>query len=85
MSYVKNNDLVHSVVHIQGEHSFAIEVIAENYYKYKEALGMIKSLRSVSRVETQEVIRVIKYRNQILDASGTLAYPQEDIREMFTL
>ena len=46
---------------------------------------MIKALRSVSRVETQEVIRVIKYRNQILDESGSLAYPREDIREMFTL
>ena len=85
ISYLKNNELVQSVVHIQGEHSFAVEVIAENYYKYKEALGMIKALRSVSRVVTQEVIRVIKYRNQILDESGSLAYPREDIREMFTL
>ena len=85
IGYVKNSDLAHSVVHMQGEHSFAIEVIAENYYKYKELLGMIKSFRSVSRVETQEVIRVIKYRSQILDESGSLAYPQEDIREMFVL
>ena len=60
-------------------------MIAENYYRYKEMLMMIKSLRSVSRVETQEVIRVIKYRNQIIDESGTLTYPREDNREMFTL
>ena len=85
IGFVKDNELVHSVLHIQGEHSFVMEVIAENYYKYKEMLWMIKSLKSVNHVETQEVIRVIKYRNQIFDESGSLVFPQEDIRQMFTL
>ena len=85
IGYIKNIDLVHSMLHIQGEHSFVMEIIAENYYKYKEMLWMLKSLKSVRHVETQEVIKVVKYRNQILDESGSLAYPQEDTRQMFTL
>jgi hypothetical protein len=85
IGYVKNNDLVHSMIHIQGDHSFVLEVIAENYLKYKEMLWMIKSLKSVRRVETQEVIAVKKYRNQVVDESGSLSYPQEDIRELYTL
>ena len=85
IGYVKNNDLVHSMLHIQGDHSFVLEVIAENYLKYKEMLWMMKSLKSVRHIETQEVIAVKKYRNQIVDESGSLAYPQEDIRQLYTL
>jgi hypothetical protein len=83
--YVKSNDLVHSMLHIQGDHSFILEVIADSYSKYKEMLWMMKSLKSVRRVETQEVIVVKKYRNQIVDEHGSLVYPQEDIRQLFTL
>ncbi len=82
---IKGNDDVHSMLHIQGEHSFVMEVIVENYDRYKEIISAVKSLKSVTHVETQEVISVIKFRNQIVDASGSLAYPSEDIRQLFTL
>ncbi|HEY1407214.1 MAG TPA: hypothetical protein VF857_11440 [Spirochaetota bacterium] len=84
-AYIKCTDCVHSMIHIQGDHSFVMEVIAEKYDNYKEMLGMVKSLKSVRHVETQEVISVIKFRNQIVDESGSLAYPNEDIRQLYTL
>jgi hypothetical protein len=31
------------------------------------------------------VITVMKYRNQIVDESGSLSYPSEDIRQLYTL
>jgi hypothetical protein len=85
IGYVGNVDLVHSMLHVQGAHSFVMEVIADNYDRYKEMLGAIKSLKSVRHVETQEVISVVKFRNQIVDDNGALAYSGEDIRQLYTL
>ena len=76
---------VSSLVHIQGDHSYVAEVICSDYDEYRQFLKNVKQLESINRVETQEVISVIKYRSQILDESGRLSTPREDIRELYTL
>ncbi len=81
----QNSQRVSSLVHIQGDHSYVAEVICDDYDEYRKFLRNIKQLESINRVETQEVISVIKYRNQILDESGKLSTPREDNREMYTL
>jgi hypothetical protein len=76
---------VHSMLHIQGAHSFVLEVITSTYEQYVALLKKVKMLNSVQHVETHEVIAVKKYRNHVMDESGKLVIPQDDIREMFTL
>ncbi len=76
---------VSSLVHIQGEHSYVAEVICDDYNEYRNFLKNVKQLESINRVETQEVISVIKYRNQVVDESGKLSAPGKDDREIYTL
>ncbi|MBN1499115.1 MAG: Lrp/AsnC ligand binding domain-containing protein [Spirochaetes bacterium] len=82
---IQKMDSVFAALHIQGEHSYVIEIIAENYNDFKNILTEIKKLESVNRVETQEVISVLKYRGEISDDKGNLLFPEEDTREMYTL
>lgn len=82
---LKKNDAVTSVLHVQGEVSYVIEVITNDYEKYRELIRQIKKLRVVGHIETQEVIKVIKYRNQIIDETGNLIEPIDDIRELYSL
>jgi len=85
ISMLESFQIVYTILHIQGEHSFIVEIITDNYDNYKDLLKKIKSLESVWHIETQEVIGVPKYRNNILDESGNLVTPQHDIRELFVL
>ncbi len=83
---VLNSDpIVQSILHVQGECSYIAEVITDDYSSYKSLLRKMKDLPSIQHLETQEIISVIKYRNQILDESGNLTLPEKDIREMYTL
>jgi len=82
---LRDDPIVFSNLHVQGENSFISEVITGDYAKYKNLLMKIKKLKSVHHIETQEVIAVLKYRNTIVDESGSLSQPREDIREMYTL
>jgi DNA-binding Lrp family transcriptional regulator len=85
ITLLKKNEIVHSILHVQGDCSFIVEVITGSYDKYRQLLGKMKSLPSIHHIETQEVISVIKYRNQVLDESGNMIYPEEDLRELYTL
>lgn len=76
---------VYTILHVQGEHSFIVEIITDDYEEYKNALKRIKALEGVWHIETQEVISVPKYRNQIIDEKGELVTPQKDIRELYVL
>lgn len=76
--------IVHSILHVQGENSFTIEVIAANYDDYRELLSEMKLLKTIHHIETQEVISVLKYRNQILGEGGK-PESTDDIRELYTL
>jgi len=76
---------VHSILHVQGVHSFMVELIMEDYENFRELLTKIKALGTVQHIETQEVINVHKYRNTILDEKGELVVPKQDIRELFAL
>ena len=82
---MKKSPIIRSIVHIQGENSFTIEAIAESYKEYTKMLKRLKKLKKIKHIETQEVISVIKYRNQILDEKGGPVYPKDDIRELYTL
>lgn len=82
---VEKSQIVHSILHVQGENSFTIEVIVEDYNDYRKLLTEMKKLKTIHHIETQEVISVLKYRNQILDDSGRLVKHDDDIRELFTL
>jgi len=82
---LKKMRIVHSVLHIQGASSFIVEVITESYESYKKLLARTKTLKSIQHIETLEVLAVKKYRNQVIDKGGKLAYPQTDIRELYTL
>jgi len=82
---LKKSEVVHSVLHVQGETSFVIEVIVDDYDEYRKLLKGIKQFPSITHIETQEVISVVKYRNQVFDESGRLVYPADDNRELFSL
>jgi hypothetical protein len=82
---VEKSQIVHSILHVQGENSFTIEVIVEDYNDYRKLLTEMKKLKTIHHIETQEVISVLKYRNQILDDSGRPVKHDDDIRELFTL
>ena len=77
--------IVQSILHVQGVHSFMVELITDNYQSFKDLLVMVKALGTVRHIETQEVINVHKYRNTILDEKGELAVPKHDIRELYAL
>jgi hypothetical protein len=77
--------IVHSILHVQGENSFTIEVIAADYNDYRSLLSEMKMLKTIHHIETQEVISVLKYRNQILGAGGVPESSMDDIRELYTL
>lgn len=85
ISKLRANPIVVSILHVQGACSFICEVIADDYAKYKSLLNEIKSVESVHHIETQEVVMVMKYRNKIIDESGALVLPVNDIRELYTL
>lgn len=87
LSLLENSTIVHSILHIQGEYSFTIEIITEDYNKYKNLLKKIKSLESsIHHIETFEIISVLKYRDYILSNSkDILLTPPKDIRELYTL
>lgn len=77
--------IVHSILHVQGENSFTIEVIASSYDDYRSLLSEMKLLKTIHHIETQEVISVLKYRNQIIGAGGKPETGTDDIRELYTL
>ncbi len=85
ISLLTSFNIVHTVLHVQGQHSFIAEIITENYGSFKDLLRQLKALDTVTCIETQEVINVPKYRNQIIDEKGNLVCPQEDIRELYML
>ncbi|HPB80935.1 MAG TPA: hypothetical protein PK200_02725 [Spirochaetota bacterium] len=85
ISTLKSSGITQTLLHIQGSSSYITEVISENYEEYRKLLMELKNLTSISHIETQEVISVIKYRNKILDESGNLVAPGEDTRELYSL
>ncbi len=85
ISILYANSIMVSILHVQGACSFICEVIADEYEKYKMLLKEIKLIESVHHIETQEVVMVLKYRNKIIDESGALVLPENDIRELYTL
>ncbi|MBN2039911.1 MAG: hypothetical protein JW864_07720 [Spirochaetes bacterium] len=85
INLLKKNEIVHSILHIQGGNSFVVEVITDNYNNYKKLLTKMKTIKTINHIETLEVILVNKYRNQVIDSGGNLIYPQEDIRELYSL
>jgi len=85
ISLLESFPSVYSILHVQGEYSFIVEVITGEYDSFRELLKKIKSVQTIGHIETREVISVPKYRNRTLDESGKLISPQEDIREMYVL
>ncbi|MFC1668988.1 hypothetical protein ACFL20_01235 [Spirochaetota bacterium] len=85
MGLLVKSPIVHSILHVQGESSFIIELILKDYTEYTDLLGSIKDINTIHHIETFEVISVIKYRNKILDAHDNVILPGEDNRELFTL
>ena len=85
ISLLGSFQIVYTILHIQGEHSFIVELIADNYDSFKELLRKTKSLDAVWRIETHEVITVLKYRGQVMDEKGNLSSPRDDIRQLYSL
>jgi len=85
LSVLQKSAIVQSVLHVQGENSFTIEVITGNYDEYRKLLSEMKTLNTIHHIETQEVISVLKYRNQIFDEKNNLLTPETDIRELYSL
>lgn len=85
ITMLRDNNIVLSNLHVQGECSFIAEVITDDYAKYKDLLLKIKKLETIHHIETQEVISVVKYRNRVMDESGNQVSPKDDIREMYSL
>jgi hypothetical protein len=85
LKLLSKSPIVHSILHVQGENSFTIEVIVGDYSEYRKLLKEMKKLKTIHHIETQEVISVIKYRNQVLGESGRPVKGETDIRELYTL
>lgn len=85
INILSGNSIITSALHVQGDTSFIAEVIVDDYDKYRALLSSMKELETIHHIETQEVISVLKYRNQRLDGSGKLLPMQNDIREIYTL
>lgn len=85
LKLMQNEDIVHSIVHIQGNNSLIAEIITPTHELYTSLLRKIPAIQSINRLNILEVVHVNKYRNQILDDVGNLVYPAEDIRELYTL
>jgi hypothetical protein len=85
LKLLAKSPIVHSILHVQGENSFTIEVIAADYNDYRALLSEMKMLKTIHHIETQEVISVLKYRNQILGPGGAPETSTDDIRELYTL
>jgi hypothetical protein len=85
LKLLARSPIVHSILHVQGENSFTIEVIVGDYDKYRNLLTDMKTLKTIHHIETQEVISVIKYRNQVLSENGKPVKHDTDIRELYTL
>jgi hypothetical protein len=77
--------IVYSVLHVQGESSFAVELIVSDYDQYRALLTEMKKLKTIHHIETQEVISVMKYRNQIIDEKDNTMKTESDIREFYSL
>jgi len=45
----------------------------------------MKQLKTIHHIETQEVISVLKYRNQVVGEGGGPVTKETDIRELYTL
>ena len=84
INYMNSVNCVYSLLHLQGEHSYVAEVIPNDYSDYKDLLQNLKKLDGILRIDTHEVISVLKYRGEIVDDKGNLLFPEEDTREMFT-
>jgi hypothetical protein len=82
---MQNEEIVHSIVHIQGNNALIAEIITPTHDLYTALLRKIQAIQSINRLNILEVVHVNKYRNQILDDVGNLVYPAEDIRELYTL
>ncbi len=85
LKLLQKSRIVHSILHVQGENSFTIEVIVGDYDEYRKLLSEMKKLKTIHHIETQEVISVLKYRNQVLGESGKPMQQENDIRELYTL
>lgn len=85
LSLIRESNIVYSVLHVQGETSFTLEVIVEDYNDYREFLGRLKKVSTLHHIETFEVISIQKYRNTILDEGGNLTRYDTDLRELYTL
>jgi hypothetical protein len=85
LKLMAKSPIVHSILHVQGENSFTIEVIVGDYNDYRKLLSEMKRLKTIHHIETQEVISVMKYRNQVLDGNGMAIRKESDIRELYTL
>jgi len=84
LDLLKKSQIVHSIIHIQGENSFTLEAVTEDYSDYKKLLKKIKKLKNIKHIETQEVISVLKYRNQIFDEARGFSYQKDDIRMLYS-
>ncbi len=82
---LKESPVVYSILHVQGQNSFTVEIITDEYNKYRELLANLKKLNTIHHIETKEVISVVKYRNLVLDDRGNKILLKEDIRELYTL
>lgn len=85
LKLLAKSPIVHSILHVQGENSFTIEVIVGDYDEYRKLLSGMKKLRTIHHIETQEVISVLKYRNHVLGENGKPEKPEADLRELYTL
>jgi hypothetical protein len=85
LKLMAKSPIVHSILHVQGENSFTIEVIVGDYNDYRKLLSEMKRLKTIHHIETQEVISVMKYRNQVLGGNGMAIRKESDIRELYTL
>lgn len=85
LKLLSKSPIVYSILHVQGENSFTIEVIVGDYDEYRKLLLEMKQLKTIHHIETQEVISVLKYRNQVIGEGGGPVTRGADIRELYTL
>lgn len=85
LNYCKGKDAIHSLLHIQSNHSFVIEIITETYVEFRKIISEIREVKNVTHLVSREVISVEKYRNRVLRESGEIELAHKDIRELYSL
>jgi hypothetical protein len=85
---LKDEEAIKSILYLQGEASFLLEVMIHNHADMVSLIQEIKNLEGVRDLEVQEVLSVIKYRGLLYEdptAKPRFILPEIEAQEIITI